>query len=307
MNKRRGLSLRQREIVSGLFFISPWLVGISLFFILNMMQAVRFSFSELYMDHEAGGFSLAAIGLENFRFALFVHGTFNRELVESLITMLVNVPLIIFFSLFLAMALNRTFFGRGIVRAIFFLPVIMATSAIQESMDAVVRMMMGGVTSLPPEVAEQQAGFNPLTIALFLIEAGVPPMLIGYIIDAIARLYDVLRASGVQILIFLAALQAIPASMYEVAQIEGATAYETFWKITFPLVSPLILTNVVYTIVDTFADSPVVSTAFNTAFLHNNFGLSSAMALISSAMACLLLLLVGWLISKRVFYMSSET
>jgi ABC-type sugar transport system permease subunit len=92
--------------------------------------------------------------------------------------------------------------------------------------------------------------------------------------------------------------------MYEVAQIEGATAYETFWKITFPMVSPLILTNVVYTIVDTFSNSVVVQTARDTAFVNQRFGYSSAMSLVSSAITLLVLLIVGWLISRRVFYMS---
>ena len=66
--------------------------------------------------------------------------------------------------------------------------------------------------------------------------------------------------------------------MYEVAKIEGATAYESFWKITFPMVSPLILTNMIYTIIDSFADSTVTRTIYETAFKTQNFGLSAAMA-----------------------------
>jgi ABC-type sugar transport system permease subunit len=90
--------------------------------------------------------------------------------------------------------------------------------------------------------------------------------------------------------------------MYEVAHIEGATGYEAFWKITIPMVSPLILTNIVYTIVDTYAQSDVVATAYETAFTMQNFGQGSAMAIVSAALACLVLLLVGWLISRFVFY-----
>jgi ABC-type sugar transport system permease subunit len=124
-------------------------------------------------------------------------------------------------------------------------------------------------------------------------------------------LHSTIRASGVQILIFLAALQAIPPSMYEVSQIEGATGYEAFWKITIPMVSPLILTNVVYTIVDTFVQSEVVQSARETAFSQVylvegirgfDFGRGSAMALTSSLLACLVLMIVGWAISKYVFY-----
>jgi len=306
MSKRKGLSLYQREVLSGYLFITPWLIGIVFFFLFNMFQAGIYSLNEIEIDQIYGGFELLPRGLDNFRFAMLEHGTFNRELVESLTDMLISVPLIIFFSLFMAVALNRQFMGRGAVRAIFFLPVIMATSAIEGSMDAVTRMMMGGASSIPPEIAESQGGFHAGAVAMMLVNFGMPLAFISYILDALTRLYDIIRASGVQIIIFLAALQAIPSSMYEVAQIEGATAYETFWKITFPMVSPLILTNVVYTIVDTYNQSTVVQTAFTTAFIHQNFGLSSAMSLVSSALACLALLLVGWLISRRVFYQVGE-
>jgi ABC-type sugar transport system permease subunit len=216
--------------------------------------------------------------------------------------MLINVPLIIFFSLFMAILLNRAFLGRGLVRAIFFLPVIMATSAIEGSLELIMGMMMGGVSSVPPDVMLAQEGFDAASIAMMLTQFGIPMAIVTYIVDMIAALHTVIRASGVQILIFLAALQAIPPSMYEVAKIEGATGYEAFWKVTIPMVSPLILTNVVYTIVDTFAQSAVVETARDTAISQVNFGLGSAMALISSLVAGLVLVIVGWAISKFVFY-----
>jgi ABC-type sugar transport system permease subunit len=163
-------------------------------------------------------------------------------------------------------------------------------------------MMMGGVSSVPPDVMRAQEGFNAASIAMMLAQFGIPKMIIDYIVEMIAALHNVIRASGVQILIFLAALQAIPPSMYEVAKIEGATGYEAFWKVTIPMVSPLILTNVVYTIVDTFAQSEVVETARLTVVSQVNFGLGSAMALISSLVAGLVLVAVGWVISKFVFY-----
>jgi ABC-type sugar transport system permease subunit len=226
--------------------------------------------------------------------------------------MLLNVPLIIFFSLFMAILLNRAFLGRGLVRAIFFLPVIMATAAIDGSIEMMVGIMQGGVSSVPPDVMRAQQGFDAQSIAMMLNQFGIPAQVSEYIIEAIAMLHDVIRASGVQILIFLAALQAIPPSMYEVAQIEGATGYEAFWKITIPMVSPLILTNVVYTIIDTFINSPVVQRARDVAntsvYLTDcgirglDYGRGSAMAMVSSLAACLVLLLVGWAVSKYVFY-----
>ncbi|MCL2225388.1 MAG: sugar ABC transporter permease [Defluviitaleaceae bacterium] len=308
---RKGLTLRNRELVWGLIFISPWLIGVIFFFLFNLIQSVVFSFNNLIIDQVHGGFDLHWVGLRHYHDIFFIDGNFVRELFESVGFMLLNVPLIIFFSLFMAILLNRAFMGRGLVRAIFFLPVIMATSAIEGSLELIMGIVMGGVSSVPDDVMRAQQGFDAQSIAMMLSQFGIPMQVVEYIIEAIAMLHSVIRAGGVQILIFLAALQAIPPSMYEVAQIEGATGYEAFWKITIPMVSPLILTNVIYTIVDTFVQSDVVATARATAFQNVyvlegvrgfDFGRGSAMAVVSSLLACLVLMVVGWAISKYVFY-----
>jgi ABC-type sugar transport system permease subunit len=302
MKKSKGLSMRRRELITGLLFISPWLLGVCWFFLRNMAETVRFSFNSLEMQN-AGGYILTPEGWGNYRFALFENVNFNRELTGSIIEMLVNVPMIIFFSLFMALLLNRKFALRGMVRAIFFLPVVMATTAITSTLEQVMLMMMGGVTSVPPEVAlAQGGGINAGSIAYLLMDFGMPPRFIEPVLDALANLYAVIRASGVQIIIFLAALQAIPSSLYEVSQIEGATAYEAFWKITFPMVSPLILTNVIYTIIDTYAKSNIVEIAYANAFTSIQFGWSAAMSIISAAVACLFLFIVGYIISRYVYY-----
>jgi ABC-type sugar transport system permease subunit len=304
--KKKGMTLQRREIVWGLLFISPWIVGVTFFFLLNLIQSAVFSLNHLHIDNAQGGYYLEWAGFAHYRHIFLEHGTFVRELVESIGMMLINVPLIIFFSLFMAILLNRAFVGRGLVRAIFFLPVVMASPAIEATITQIMAAVMGGVSSVPPDVMRAQTGFDAQSIAMMLSQFGIPMQVIDYITEAIAMLHSTIRASGVQILIFLAALQAIPPSMYEVSQIEGATGYEAFWKITIPMVSPLILTNVVYTIVDTFAQSEVVKTSAATAFRTTvqgfAFGLGSAMSLVSSVFACLVLLIVGWVISKYVFY-----
>jgi ABC-type sugar transport system permease subunit len=295
---------KNRQMIAGYLFVMPFIIGLIGFFALNMVQAVIYSFNQVDIVPEAGGTVMQGVGISNYRFILLQHGTFNRELVESLIDMLINVPLIIFFSLFMAIILNRKFFGRSIVRMIFFIPVIMATAAIVTALELSMSMMMGGRSSVSPDIMAEMTGFTPAGIVAILENFGIPDGIIDFILDSVLRLHEVLRASGVQILIFLAALQAIPSSMYEVAQIEGATGYETFWKITFPMVSPLILTNVVYTIVDTYSASTVVETARSFFFEMQAFGISSAMSIVSAVLACSVLLLVGWVISKYVFYVN---
>ena len=134
------------------------------------------------------------------------------------------------------------------------------------------------------------------------VEFGIPMKLVTYLSQAVERIFTVVRASGVQTIIFIAALQSISSSLYEVAKIEGATTYETFWKVTFPMVSPMILTNVVYTIVASFTDSEIIKKAEEMAFVNFEYGISSAMSLISTIVVCTILLLLGLFISKKVFY-----
>ncbi|EXX90413.1 ABC transporter permease [Paenibacillus darwinianus] len=298
MNKR-SLTLTRRRALLGVAFILPWLLGFLFLFAIPLVQSVKFSFNELIIA--PGGYELMNVGWKNFNDALFVDANFNRILTDSVAAMLVDVPLILFFSLFAATLLNQKFKGRGFARAVFFLPVILASGAIA-SAEAAGLINLVGNSEAAKEVGDAQSGVDILSMVIMLDEAGMPRWFIDYIIEAVMRIYEIIRSSGVQILIFLAALQSVPAAMYEVAKMEGATPYESFWKITFPMVSPLILTNAIYTIIDSFTDSPVTQTIFATAFQTQNFGLSAAMSWLYTLVVGVLLLIVGVLISRKVFY-----
>lgn len=308
MSKKKKLTLLQKRKMTGFLFILPWLAGFLVFYVRSIFMAGQFAFSELNMDAVNGGYKLTNIGWENFRYAFRVHGTFKQILTASVMDMLVDVPLITFFSLFMAILLNKKFRGRTIVRAIFFLPIIMNSGAITAAMELSAQMMQGGISSQAAEMmtASASAGATlALDIDYFIdtfMSLGLPVTLIGYIIAAVARINDIISASGVQIIIFIAALQSIPGSMYEVAKIEGATGYETFWRVTFPMVMPHIITNVVYTIVDSFTESGVVDLAYKTAFSDFNYGLSSVFSLVSTIVTCMVLITVCGLIQKRTFY-----
>lgn len=263
-------------------------------------MTVQFSLSNLTVD--VGGYSLSWAGLNNYIYAFTVHGSFKQVLTTSVMNMLVDVPLIIFFSLFMALMLNQKFRGRTLVRAIFFLPVILNAEAIMDAIETAAAMVSSGVSSTSQELASETTGvgigyymelFGNLMISRDLLE---------YIVGAVNRINSIVSASGVQIVIFIAALQSIPSSMYEVAKIEGATGYETFWKVTFPMVMPHIITNIVYTVVDSFVTSDVVTLAYNTAFTEFNYGLSSVFSLVSTVVTCAILVLVCGYISKKTFY-----
>ncbi len=305
MKKKKKLTLLQKRSLKGYLFILPWLIGFAFFYIRSLVMTVQFSFSKLDVLPGAGGYTLKNVGFDNFIYAFRVHGSFKQTLTSSVGNMLIDVPLIIFFSLFMAMMLNKKFKGRGIVRAIFFLPVILNSEALKAAISLGEAMMNGGVATQAAEVGEASGtvlAFDIDYLINMFVNFGLPVKIINYITTAVQRINDIISASGVQIIIFIAALQSIQPSMYEVAKIEGATAYETFWKVTFPMVMPHIITNVVYTIVDNFAGSKVVDLAYTTAFGEFNYGLSAVFSLASTLVTLLILALIVRLIQKRTFY-----
>lgn len=301
--KKKKMSLSKKHGLMGYLFIMPWLIGFIWFYLRSLLLSMQFSFSNLTVN-PGGGYSLEFVGLQNYIYAFRAHATYKQVLTTSIGNMLIDVPLITFFSLFMAMLLNRKFKGRTLVRAIFFLPVILNSGAIVDAMALARSMMSGGISSASAEMAQAAAGsgISVMYYVQMFGSLGIPDVVIEYLAGAVSRISDIINASGVQIIIFIAALQSIPGSMYEVAKIEGATAYETFWKVTFPMIMPHIITNVVYTVVDSFTQSEVVELAYDTAFSEMNYGLSSVFSLVSTVITCLILVIVCGLIQKRTFY-----
>lgn len=300
--KKPRLSLVQKRSITGLLFISPWLLGFLFFYVRTLIMTCQFSLSELNMNVDSGGYTLTWVGLENFRYAFLEHGSFKQVLTTSVMDMVIDVPLITFFSLFMALLLNRKFKGRTIVRAIFFLPVILNSDAILSAINTAAAMMGEGINSTSSEMAAESAGMGLSYYIDLFGDLMIPKEILAYIVEAVGRITDIISASGVQIVIFIAALQAVPSSLYEVAKMEGATAYETFWKVTFPMVMPHIITNIVYTVVDSFISSEVVNLAYSTAFTNFNYGLSSVFSLVSTVITCTILVVVVGLIQRKAFY-----
>jgi ABC-type sugar transport system permease subunit len=303
--KKRRLTLAQKKSLKGLLFVSPFIVGFTVFYLYSLIRTIMFSFSDTIMaEGAAAGHTLEFSGFKNIRFALFEHGSFTQDLTTSILNMGVDVLLILFFSLFMAILLNQKFRGRTLARAIFFLPVILNSEAIDASIQMARAMMMGGMSPVSADILETAggSGVNLMYYIYMFRELGLPMGLIDYVVGAVTRISLIITSSGVQMIIFIAALQSIAPSLYEVAKIEGATTYETFWKVTFPMVSPLIITNVVYTVVDSFIRSDVVRLSYSTIFTLHNFSLGSVFSLLSMLLVCLLLFATCAIISKRTYY-----
>lgn len=299
---KRKLTLRGKEAIAGYLFVTPFLAGFFGLFVPMLWKSITFSFSN--MKVEKGGYVLeraANGGLEHYIRALTIDPKFNLQLLGALKDMLVNVPLILIFSFFAANLLNQKFRGRGIARSIFFLPVILTSGIVLgiESSD-LLQAMLG-----PEGMLSSDDATTFFNVANFLLEyTNLPMVLISYLSEAVLGIYDIVIASGVQILIFLAGLQGISPSLYEASNMEGATGWENFWKITFPMISPLILVNAIYTIIDSFtsANNELMMQIKNTIFGEVKYGYGSAMAWIYFLMIAIVIAVVGGLIARKVFY-----
>lgn len=297
MKKRFRMTLRRRDNVIGYLFIAPFIIGFFLFILSPVVQSIILSINKITITQT--GFDTTYIGFENYYYALRVHADFLRQLVESLGVMLTNVFWILVFSFFAANLLNQKFRGRLIARVIFFLPVIMSAGVIlvMEQQD-----YMMGVMGDTVETAFTFVNFNALSG--FLLKLQIPETILENIALAVDGIASIINASGIQILIFLAGLQAISPSLYEAAEVEGATSWENFWLITFPMVSPLILTAMVYTIIDFFTapTNALVQMIRSTTFQGAGFGVSSAMSWIYFIAIGIIIGIIFLIFNRLVFY-----
>lgn len=279
----------------------PFAIGFLAFMAFPIMESILMVFSDVNIDTVKHGFTMEFSGPENLKRVFLVDPEFNRMLVEELGRMLLIVPAVIIFSLFAAMLLNQGFRGRGLVRSIFFLPVILSSG-----------IMIGLETnnSLLSGMAEIIKYSNTMKTSItgvleeILIRESAAGDYMWYIFRIVNQIYDIAMASGIQTVIFLSALQTIPASMYEAAKIEGSSDWECFWKITFPMVSSLIVVNVVYSVVDYFIRTDnLVMEKINHVFMRRmEFGFSTAMAWVYFLAVIAVIGIALKLISKRVYY-----
>ena len=275
MKKVRIAYSTQRKLL-GFTFLIPFLLGFLMFFALPLVNTIIYSFHFITVD-DLGAMKLDPVGVQNYIDLFTVEVSTKsqqilRVLVDENTNMLVNMPLITLFSLFLALLANRQFKGRSIVRMIFFLPIILG-------LDVVTDMLT--VTTGSDWVAAGGGLFSQSLVARLLIRyTSIPTMYLTPIIEFVENIFSIISRSGVQTLVFLAALQSISPSMYEVAKIEGATAYETFWKVTIPSILHILVFVVIYTIVDLFLTSQIAQEAYSFAFEKNKIGIGSALSVV---------------------------
>lgn len=295
-NKVAGL--QRRKAISGYLFIAPFIVGFLAFMVKPLFQSLYMSFCTVEVSPQ--GVANIFAGLSNYVRAFTVDTEFNRLLVEEISRMCINSLAIMVFSFFVALILNQKFKGRALVRAIFFLPVILSSGVILgvETDNA----LLASVQSM----VEETTSASSITDAIknILVTSGVGVSAFEKVFEIVDGIYDVAIASGIQIIIFLSGLQTISSNMYEAAAIEGCTAWESLWKITFPMISSLFLVNWIYTIVDFCmrSDNKVLEKISEQMIAHINYGFASAMSWIYFLVVIAIIAVSSFIISKGVYY-----
>lgn len=245
----RRLQFETKRKWAGFAFVLPWLIGFLVLFLQPLLSTLYYSFKNFSIK-DSGGYEILnnAHGfLQHYKAAFTGDPDFIRYFSDSIVRLIYQVPVIVVFSLFIAIILNQKFRGRIIMRSIFFLPVIITSGVIID----IIRGSLGSIAL----GGNSETGnlFSSAQLWNMMTASGVPETIANFISTAISNIVDTVWCSGIQILIFLSALLSIPSTYYEVASVEGATAWETFWKVTFPRVVPYMLVNIIYTVVDNFS------------------------------------------------------
>ena len=299
MQRRKKLRcLQRRNAISGYLFILPFIIGFLAFMVKPLFQSLYMSFCNVEIGD--GSFDMILAGISNYVRAFTVDTEFTRLLAEEIGRMTYNSLAIMVFSFFVALILNQKFKGRALVRAIFFLPVILSSGVILGiEYD---NSLLAGIQ----DTIQQSTGNASITGAIekILMTSGIGGEVFDIVFEIVDGVYDVAIASGIQIIIFLSGLQTISTSMYEAADIDGCTKWESLWKITFPMISPLFLVNWIYTIVDFCmrSDNEVMEKISDTMIVDLNYGFASAMAWSYFLIVIAIIGISSLIISKGVYY-----
>jgi len=280
----KQLSIEKKKKIEGLVLVSPFILGVLLFFVYPLFTTIRLSFGEL---DRIEGFHIRWAGFKNYIEILTVDHNFVPMFLQVIKNVFTQVPLIIVFSLIMAILVNKDIRGRGFFRAAFFMPFLLGSGIVFEQIVA-----MGAINQF---LTVESIGISQDTIASLGSQAVT---LINTFFQVITT---VLWNTGVQTLLFLSALQGISESLYESAKVDGANAWEVFWKITLPMVKPIMLVNIIYSLCNSFTDisNPIIKYTQQRAFVDLKYPESAAIGVLYLLFVLLLVGLVFLILGKK--------
>ena len=311
MNKkqRKLSSYEKRKQKSYLMFLIPFLIGFFLLFLGIYANSLKFSFCDVKISGTEG-YALKFVGFKNYKFSLLTDPDFLANLRSSISGMLRDVIVGTLFSLMIAVVLNGKMKGRTLFRAIFFIPVILATGFVSkaDTFTSVFSSQWSSMGSSETTATVANGLINSKELSEVLMEFSFSPELSKFVVSAVDGIFNIVNISGVPILIFLAGLQSISPAIYEAATIDGGSKWETFWLITFPMISPMILVNIIYIIVDSLTSSSnvIMDQIREMSFSSSKMGIASSMAWIYFLIIAVLIGLFFLIISRYVYYQQRD-
>lgn len=264
--KKRGIeSLKSKY---GMLFVLPWTLGIIFFVLIPIVQSISYSFSKISTDEY--GIVQNFRGIKNYIYIVSEDPNFLSYLTSSILKLLYSLPAILVISIMIGIILNGKFRGRTFFRSLYFLPVIIATGVVMEW------IMLCANPS--PDTAGGSATSEIINITQITEALGLTGPLVEFFQTAISEIFTLVWSSGIQIILVIAGLQSIPDSLYEVSKVEGATKWEEFWFVTFPMLSRITLLVIIFTFVELVTDktNEVMSYIYNL-MTSLNYDESSAM------------------------------
>lgn len=291
-----NLEYKKQRYTYGILFIVPWIIGMVLFFIPSFLTTIYWSFGDVSLIQ--GGVSSSFKGIGNFQYlfqSYVINNTqiFSVDVLNFVQNLLIDLPVIIIFSVIIAILLNKPFKGHTLIKAIFFIPVVFNFSVISSALSS------GFGDVMDSSVAGNETFVQQLTD--FFMKIGIGNSFMEIVVSSVTRIFTIVNLSGIQILIFIAAIQAVPKHLYEAAEVEGATKYESFWKITIPMITPMIITASVFTVVDSFSRAPIFR-YLDSAMSQGNLGLAAAISVSYFVINIAIIGVVYLLFRGRVFY-----
>jgi ABC-type sugar transport system permease subunit len=269
--KNRGIEAIKRRY--GILFVSPWVLGVILFVIAPILKTLVFSLSIVSMGEK--GLQTQFVGFKHYYRLLMENTIYVDRLAASLTSIFTSLPIIVSLSLILGVVLNQKFRGRMLVRGIFFLPVIISSGVVMYVLNG-----QGNVTGMNISTTlstETSAYVNAIDFTELLSRLSLPSDINELMMKYLSDTFNLLWSCGVQTLLFIAGLQTIPSQLYEVARVEGATSWESFWYITIPMLNRVVMLVVFYTMVELFVeDSALVNSALQDMRWHTIYDSTSA-------------------------------
>lgn len=295
MKKKRTHKILTPTDKTGLLFVLPFIIGFIWLFFKPLLESLNYTFHRVTVGPD--GLILTPIGFENWIYM----GTRDLSFLKSFVTMsgssAVEILVIMFVSIFLAVLLVDKFPGRLLFRTCLFLPMIFGADAIMYTFN-----QMNGASQMSQSTNDFIMMSGELTgfINEIIQSFGILAPVIEKFTEYAGKLFNLLWRAPLQIVIFIIGLQAIPSQLYEVAKMEGATKWETFWKITFPLLTPSILLCLIYSIIDYFnsTNNPVVSVI--NVNMVNRIDYACAQSWAYAVLIFALVLIVNAIVSRRV-------